>query len=336
MPDPATLGRLRLAKLRALVTDRWGAPGDDVVVGSPSTGAALATGATGWFLVEADHRRGLGAALAWAHRAGVEDLHVLVAEDAEAAGILARRAACFRPAPSVWLAPGRDLTEAEPAPPSVEPGVGGDVDVYLDLFARSGVEPVVEDGVLRGEVLGLEVARVVADGPGHFLEVGVGKHDREAHKEAHGDQAAADRLPAVVAQVLEHRRPGALPHPANQLGIERWVRAEVVRRPSLVGARELRPVPSPVRRDDLRQAASAPAAGVDDDGTPVLVVCSNGIDLDLVPAAADARLAWEATGARGGRLALVVPEKDDHPITRALAARLDPPAEVRPIPWPVP
>jgi hypothetical protein len=53
-----------------------------------------------------------------------------------------------------------------------------------------------------------------------------------------------------------------------------------------------------------------------------------GIDLDLVPTAADVRL---AAGLPGARLVLAVPERDDHPVTRALAAMLTEPAEVRPV-----
>ena len=67
------------------------------------------------------------------------------------------------------------------------------------------------------------------------------------------------------------------------------------------------------------RAATAPGA---------VVVCSVGVDLDLVPAAAEARLAL----APDARLLLVVPEGDDHPATRALANRLKDPAEVVAVP----
>jgi hypothetical protein len=59
-----------------------------------------------------------------------------------------------------------------------------------------------------------------------------------------------------------------------------------------------------------------------------VVVCSVGVDLDLVPAAAEARLAL----APDARLVLAVPERDDHPATRALAKRLKVPAEVVAVP----
>jgi hypothetical protein len=53
-------------------------------------------------------------------------------------------------------------------------------------------------------------------------------------------------------------------------------------------------------------------------------VCSVGVDLGSVPAAAEARLVLGADEP----LILTIPERDDHPMTRALAAQLRDPAEV--------
>jgi hypothetical protein len=58
------------------------------------------------------------------------------------------------------------------------------------------------------------------------------------------------------------------------------------------------------------------------------VVCSVGVDTALVPLATDARLA----DGRNPRLVLAVPEGDDHPVTRRLAAALVEPAEVVTVP----
>jgi hypothetical protein len=203
-----------------------------------------------------------------------------------------------------------------------------------DELLAAGAEPVVEHGVLRGEVLGLEVARVVVDGEGAYIEVGVGKHDRHAQRLVHGDEPTADALARAVATVAAHRRSDAPRHPLNRLAPERWLRARVVAEPALVGAAHLAPVPSPVDRDDLRQPAPAPAAGSDVEGRPLLIVCSTGVDVDLVPVAVDARLA----DGRDPRLVLVVPERDDHPLLRALAAALREPAEVMTVPddWRLP
>ena len=59
----------------------------------------------------------------------------------------------------------------------------------------------------------------------------------------------------------------------------------------------------------------------------MVVACSVGVHLDLVPAAADARAAL----APDARLLLALPERDAHPVTEALAARLLSPAELVPI-----
>ena len=67
------------------------------------------------------------------------------------------------------------------------------------------------------------------------------------------------------------------------------------------------------------------ALGEDPDGEPVVVVCSTGIDLDVVPWAADARAALTGQAAR---LVIVVPERDASSITIALAAALRHPATV--------
>jgi hypothetical protein len=94
--------------------------------------------------------------------------------------------------------------------------------------------------------------------------------------------------------------------------------------PTRVGLAELRPAPPAVPRPNLRDPAIAVAVGGDDAGAEVVVACSVGIHPDLVPAAADARLAL----APDARLLLVVPARDAHPVTRALAQRLVAPAEL--------
>jgi hypothetical protein len=89
--------------------------------------------------------------------------------------------------------------------------------------------------------------------------------------------------------------------------------------PQRIGLDRLVPASSTRPRVGLRERDIACAVGDD-----AVVVCSVGVDLDLVPAAADARLAH----APDARLILVIPERDDHPATRAVAARLKAPADV--------
>jgi hypothetical protein len=249
-------------------------------------------------------------------------------DDGEAAAVLARRAAAFAEPPRVWRVDGTTLTEAQPGPLSPAPPLDPRVAPLADVMRAAGAEPVVEHGVLRGEVLGLEVARAVVDEHGPVLEVGVGKHDRQAQGMVHGDEPMADALARAVAMVESHRRAAAVHHPYNRLAPERWLRATAVANPAIVGAAELHPVPSPVEVDDLRKPAPAPAAGVDLEGRPLLAVFSTGVDVDLVPVAVDARLA----DGRNPRLVLVVPERDAHAYLRPLAEALKEPAEVLTVP----
>ena len=216
---------------------------------------------------------------------------------------------------------------ADPAPYLPPAAVTDDRLTLVPLIEAAGATPAVEHGVLAGEVAGLEVCRAVIDPDLGVtrLEVGVGAHDREAFQLVHGDVPPAEALAGVVAAVAEHRRPGAEPHPLNRLNAERLLRARLIAEPSLVGALVLEAAPPPVPRANLKDVVPCVAVGVDADGEAVVVVCSVGIDLDLVPFAADAR---GAVGLGEARLLLAVPERDDHPVTRALAARLRRPAEV--------
>ncbi len=71
--------------------------------------------------------------------------------------------------------------------------------------------------------------------------------------------------------------------------------------------------------------ASTPTGGL------VVAVCSVGVDLDLIPYAADARLAAEASvpdvGRTPSRLVVVTPARDRINVTRELAGLLRRPAE---------
>lgn len=329
--DPERRAALLGAKLGALVRDHWGEAERTPAVFGGGAGLLEAApaggeGPTAWVLADDQPHRVLGPALAWARAQRAATLHVVVDDDA--AGVVARRAPAFTRAPSVWRVRGRGVEPAV-ATPYPEPGTGPDqVDELVALLEDGGVDVVVEHGEIAGEVLGLEIARIVVpdDGPPR-LEVGVGRHDREAFTMIHGDLPTPAALASVIDAVLAQRRPGASPHPLNRLAAERWLRALVVERPEVVGARSLRPVDPPIVRDNVKDAAPAPALGEADDGVPVVVVCSAGIDLDLVPAAADTRQ-WHAPDAR---LVLVVPERDDHPVTRALAGALVVPADVVPV-----
>jgi hypothetical protein len=348
-PDKAALNR---AKVRVLATSFW----DDVdastldVVDFPSAGIVVApgdgdSGARAWVYPWAPQPR-LGGPLLWATRRDVATVHLVVdaapatGPDAGAdppAGRLARQAQAFaRPRVEVFELDRSDaatLVPADPAPfPAPLPAEGPTE--LVDLLADAGVEVLVEGGMVRGEVDGLEVARIVTgettagvplDGP--LLEVGVGAADRELTAMLHGELPPAQQLERAVAYVRRHRVDGSH-HPLAQLVPERWLRAVLRRRPDVVGLADLRPVEGPSPRPNLRDVLPAFARGTTDDGRAVVVACSVGVDVDLVPAAADARAFLEPDA----ELWLVVPDKDDHPGIRRLAESLADPARVVPVP----
>jgi hypothetical protein len=337
--DTERRAALNGAKLAALVAERWGRA--DRVRGAVGATATLADGASGWVLPDGDPARALGPALAWADRHGVVDLH-LVADAGPPAGVLARHASLFVDGPTVWAVEGSALAPepVAPAPPAERLAAPAPPEL-VDLLLDAGVEVVVEGGLVRGEINGLEVARIVQgtttagvpiDQP--LLEVGVGKADRELTAMVHGALAPVDQLARVTEIVRANRRPDAPRHPLNQLVPERWLRAVLCRDPGLVGLATLGQAEGARARANLAERDIAVAAGETSRGEPVVVACSVGIALDLVPSAADARLTLDAVAGRSApaRLLLAVPERDDHPRTRRVAERLRVPADVVPIP----
>jgi hypothetical protein len=335
---------VRVAKLAAVVAREWGpAEREGHTLGTAV--ALTGPGPTAWVLADDAPEHTLGPALVWADRERVDDLHILVDGPGDAAATVARQAGLFAPpAPHVWTVAGTALAPAAAAPPAGRPDAPAPPEL-VDLLIDAGLEVVAEGGLVRGEVNGLEVARIVhgattagvpiADPQ---LEVGVGKADRELTAMVHGELAPVDQLARVVAIVGEHRRPGAPRHPLNQLVPERWLRAVLCRNPAVAGPSgrgsgnhvlaTLRPAPAVQPRTNLTERDIAIAAGTAADGAPVVVACSVGIAPDLVPRAADAREALDPSA----RLLLAVPARDDHPGTRRLGARLRAPAEVVPVP----
>ncbi len=305
--DAARRSRLIGIKLRALVTEELGrAPGEPVEF---APGAALRDGDDGWVFLDQHPGRRLGASLAWAVRSGVESLHV-VTEDG--AGILARRAAEFALPITVWVAEGRTLRPASPDPISPADPAPARHEEFRPLIIEGGADPVVEHGVLTGEVRGLEVCRVVDDPTtgATRLEVGVGEHDREAFQMLHGDVPAVASLARVVEAVSRHRSLDAPPHPLKALGAERLIRWRLEQHPELVDAAVLAPAPPPVQRTNLKDPVPCVASGIGGDGERLVVVCSSGVDLDLIPFAADARLALSEPGTDVDRLVVALPSRD--------------------------
>jgi hypothetical protein len=319
--DPERRAALLEAKLAALARTA-GVDVEGAARGSFPGGATLQHGDAGWYLSDGEPHRAVGRALAWATQKGVGDLTIVVSE--EGGGVAARRAAHFDHSVTVLELRGTNLVPADPSPAKAPPEPP---EAALDLapvIAAAGADVVVEHGVVTGEVLGLEIARVVVDDAGARIEVGVGRHDREAFAVVHGDVPTAEALASVISTVRTHRRATGPDHPLKRLAPERWLRDVVVAEPERVGAAHLDRVDGPAARPSVKEPWPAVAAGRDQQRQAIVVVTSVGIDLELVPFAADARAGIDPKA----RLVLVVPARDAHPVTTALAAALREPAEV--------
>jgi hypothetical protein len=331
--DDAQKGRLRAAKLTVLARSA-GFAGESIDFAG---GAALVDEAShaAWLLINAvpTPLPALGPALVWADRRGATEIDLVIDSAATPlAAIFARRAALFSQPPRVWAvaATGNELGPLVAAPPPVAVPAPS-APALAEILVDADLEVVVENGIVRGEVRGLEVARIVhgtttagmpIDEP--IIEVGVGHADREMTLLVHAALAPEQQIARVKEIVLEQRHGGAERHPLNQLAPERWLRSQLQADPARIGLASLRAVEGSVPRPNLRDRSIAYGVGTRPDGETVVVACSVGIDLDLVPAAADARLMH----APEAPLLLVLPARDAHPVTRDLAERLVRPAAV--------
>lgn len=274
-----------------------------------------------WVLLADRPGHGLGGALAWALRRHASRVHVVADEGT---GTLARRAAGFSMPVSVWQVDGRALRPAVAEPLPVAPPVPATHLGFEAMIVAAGADPVVEHGVLAGEVAGLEVCRVVDDPftGAVRLEVGVGAHDREAFQMLHGDRPTAEALAHVVRSVTQHRLHDVHGHPLARLAKERLLRDRLRWNPALVGATSVEPTAPPVPRTNLKDAVPC-AAIAEVHGERVLVVCSAGIDLEAVPWAVDAR-----TASGLDRCVLALPARDAIAVQRRLAEAAAPPITV--------
>ena len=317
--DPERRRQLHAMKLRSIVSAYLELSAEEVVGTDDGASAKLNDGSVA-VLAEDRSSRALGGALALSARSSTDQIHLFATD---AGGILARRATLFSGAITVWEIEEDQATKAIPAKALGEVSIP-DTPELVATLQESGLEVVVEHGVIVGEIAGLEVARIVSDENGDRIEVGVGAHDREAFGLLHGDLPTKEAIEQVANVVRSHRLPGAEPHPLNRLGAERWLRAHLIAHPERVGLSGLSAAAPPVERTNLKEAVPAVARGTSDGGAETIVVCGVGIDLDLVPFAADARLLQNSDA----ELKIVVPHRDAHLILQELVDRLIDPAEI--------
>ncbi|MGK2956953.1 MAG: hypothetical protein ACSLFB_00820 [Acidimicrobiales bacterium] len=319
--DPSRFLALKFAKLAALVGAHLGEKvSPDAGVGL-SSGAALVVGTQAWVLNDQDSTRVLGPALAWAGRQHeVNELHLIVESQAPH---LVRQAKAFVSVPHIWKLEGTELVAASTGSFEEVSPLDPALAAYAGLFTNAGARAVVENDMLVAEVAGLEVARVFLFEGVPTIEIGVGRFDKEAHQLINAQRSHAETLEEVVALVRRYRHPGAAPHPLNRIARERFARSLLIDSPELVGASHLEPMQDLRCAPDLRTPWPSVAIGTDVQGNPLVVVCSVGVDLDLIPMAAEARMA----DGRNAQLVIALPERDLHPVTTMMAGFLTEPVE---------
>ncbi|MFA9564113.1 MAG: hypothetical protein ACERLM_05350 [Acidimicrobiales bacterium] len=153
--DAERRAALRLAKLRAL------APVTEAQGETMAFGPVVREGPQAWTMV--DDLTTLVGAVVWALRAAVPALNVVLepSDTVDPVSIAASAALLAQPPITVWQASVDAVEEVAvpPPPPAIAPPVApGETEPLMAVLREHGVDPVVEDGVVIGEIAGLEVA----------------------------------------------------------------------------------------------------------------------------------------------------------------------------------
>ena len=329
--DPAQRAGLERARAIALAREQFelDASTDGVEVDTAPFGVTVHSSSRAVVVVSSDDPAVLGGVLVWRQRHPNVEVELVVEHHA---GTHARRIEMIAPEMTVWSlgAKGTPLVlattpEVLPEPHPATP----DTASIVAMIKRCGASVVVEDGIVRAEVLGLEVGRVVESPSGPTFEVGVGRFDREAGVLLHAGRDIEETLVDVIARVAPHRQEAVPAHAINRLARERWLREVVFRDPGLarISAPSLvEPIPP---RSNLLDACPAALLGHDGEAV-VLVVCTVGADLGVVPAVADLIVRH-----RPDMVRIVLPRRDILPHLQQLVTRLGVPTELLGIdpPW---
>jgi hypothetical protein len=280
----ADAGRLASVKLRA-IAPTLGFDASTADERDFAYGAGLVSGTRGALYVTREHIRSIGPTLLWMLKHQLTEIDLVIEGDG---GIPARRAQALTCGLRVWQLQNGKLERAQPTPhlPKVE--VPQSHEQFAATIQNCGALPVREHGVLTGEVLGLEVCRVVDTQDGPRLEVGVGAIDRETFQLVNSHRTIEDSLTEVVGIVRAHRSPGAPHHPLGKMAGERLLRHRVINEPSLIGAATLKPAEPPIPRGGMRETTPCVATGTDLDGNPIVVVLTDTVDVDIIGFGVDA------------------------------------------------
>jgi len=271
-------GRLALVKLKAVASTI----GFDATNAEPRDfpfGAGLVNKQHGALYVVRDHIRTIGPTLLWMQKHQLDQVDLIIEGDA---GIPARRAQALTANLKVWEFSNQQLTPAQPAPHLPHTPVPAEHEQFTELIQACGADPIREHGILTGEVLGLEVCRVVDTPDGPKLEVGVGAIDRETFQLVHAHRSIEESLTEVAEIVRAHRQPGAPPHPLGRLAGERRMRHHALQNPTLINAATLHPAEPPIPRTNLRDSTPCVAKGITQNNTPLIAVFTDTIDVDLI------------------------------------------------------
>ena len=297
-------GRLEEARFRAIVRDRFGvdlSATDPSAVGHFAFGVSAVCDGRAFVVSSSPDPAVLGGVLLWVTRAAAARADVVFVRNA---GMHARRLAMLAPEVTVWRLDGADVVAAPaaPLPPPVAAATG--LERFEAMIERCGARVCHEAGILRAEVRGLEVGRVVDGDDGPVMESGVGRFDREAGVLLQAGRAPEQALAAVVARVAPHRVAGAAPHPIGRLGRARWLRSLVLDDPSLIGLDDAVAVDPITPRVSLLDDVAATVVGRRA-GRRLLAIFAVGVDLGLVPEAADQVLRHEPD-----EVVFVLPRRD--------------------------
>lgn len=327
------LYRAKLTSLARLHFSDLDPEADATSITGFGAGAALRNGDRGVLLIDGDDAAtSLGHGLASFGDDPPSSIDLLIDAPDDAARVVVRRAGAFAAISSVATIDGEDLTPARATDATVPSADVPFDDPHVQMMLEHGLEVLVESGAVIGELFGVEVARIAFGPDGEpRLDVGVGVYDQDAFAMMNHGVDPRDALTRVSDEVRLHRHPDAEPHPLNRLARERWIRSLICASPGAAGFDRLTAVPSIIPRVGIKETRPAVAIGTDADAVLTGLLCSVGVDLDLVPTAADVIHHYAVE-----RIVLAMPSRDRYAVTDRLAAMLQVPVTfaVAEEPWP--